>query len=208
MEKSTLAFIVLAVLATSIGIFVQQSHRSATELPQFNSMVVLPAPRTLSDVDLIDHRGNPFNLNNLSGRWSLMFFGFTHCPDICPMTLYQLAQMKDSLAVLPSASQPAVYMVSVDVERDTPQVMAQYVNAFNAGFSGITGDPGELQRLASALGVAYGTEPREDGGYDVLHTAALFFLNENGDFVAIASAPHDPDALARDFQKLVGQPNS
>lgn len=199
----------LAMAATTSGVLAyllyakQPVTYSAGHAAQYEQLTELPDARALPDFALMDQTGATFARENFAGRWSVLFFGFTQCPDICPATLYQLARMQKSLEVLPPAQRPAVYMISVDVARDTPQVMAQYVRAFDSGFIGITGDADELQKLAAALGVAYGIETNEDGGYDVLHTSALFFLNDAGDFIAVASAPHNPESLARDFQKLV-----
>lgn len=177
----------------------------AQQSSAYEQMTELPPGRALPDFELLDQDGQSFGRDGFAGRWSVLFFGFTNCPDICPMTLYELSQMQKALKDLPPRQYPSVYMISVDVARDTPEVMANYVRAFNSEFVGLTGDAAELARLASALGVAYGTEPKADGGYEVLHTAALFFLNDAGELVAVSSAPHDPAVLARDYSKLVSR---
>lgn len=169
----------------------------------FKAVTVLPQSRPLNPFRLADHRGVEFTETDFAGRWSVLFFGFTNCPDICPTTLYDLARLKRQLADLPETSQPQIFMISVDVARDSPAAMADYVEAFDSGFTGITGDPDELAKLARPLGVAYGIEPGEGEQYEVLHTAALFLLDARGQFVAVASAPHDIDKLASDFRTLV-----
>lgn len=207
MHRLTLIALAFAALTTGVMAFLLFERGSIADFGaragQYEQLTALPHPRALPAFSLTDQTGAAFEREDFAGRWSVLFFGFTQCPDICPTTLYQLANMQKSLEMLTPAKRPAVFMISVDVARDTPQVMAQYVQAFDSSFTGITGDAEELHKLASALGVAYGTEAREDGGYDVLHTAALFFLNNEGDFVAIASAPHDTQSLARDYQKLL-----
>ncbi len=203
MEKSTLAFIVLAVLATSIGIFVQQSHRTATELPQFNNMVVLPAPRTLSDVDLIDHRGSSFNLNNLSGRWSLMFFGFTHCPDICPTTMASLKQVKQQLSSQRKWGNYQVIMVSVDPKRDSPEQLSKYVPFFDPEFIGVTGTEQSLTQFAKQVGVLFVTrEGSAPDNYEVDHSASIILIDPDGNWAGAIPAPHNVDEMTSDLLKL------
>ena len=195
----------LALAAALSGVLLYQVGKYAEHggPATFEQLTVLPGGRVLPDFSMIDQSGKAFSRADFSGRWSVLFFGFTHCPDICPTTLYQLAQMRKAMDDLAPTMQPAIYMVSVDVARDTPEVMAQYVQSFDSGFTGLTGEADQLQRLAMALGAAYGIEPGDDGGYDVLHTAALFLLNSDGDYVAVASPPHDFAALARDYRKLL-----
>lgn len=195
----------LAGLITYIFMNERPASWSRPAANSFETFTALPAPRPLPGFSLVDQSGASVGPDRFKGRWSVLFFGFTHCPDICPTTLYELARMKKSLADIPPQQQPSVYLVSVDVSRDTPEVMANYVRAFDASFTGITGKPEELDKLAASLGVAYGKEMREDGSYEVLHTAALFFLNDEGDFVAVSSAPHDPATLARDYRKLLAR---
>ena len=203
MRKLQIVLIATAAIALGFSTYLLQQQAGGARQPQFAALTVLPQSRPLGEFALLDHRGSPFAREDFAGRWSVLFFGFTHCPDICPTTLYDLARLRKELANLSPGLVPDIYMVSVDVQRDTPDVMARYVTAFNQGFTGLTGEEIELARLAQPLGVAYGTVPGEGDQYEVLHSAALFLLNDRGELVAVASAPHDVETLARDYRALV-----
>lgn len=203
-----LAIAASALISGLLAYAVLQGGPAHSQAQAYEKLTALTDGRVLPDFQLINQDGEQFARDSFAGGWSVLFFGFTHCPDICPMTLYQLAEMQTALQKLPDDLRPAIYMVSVDVDRDTPEVMAKYVRAFNSAFVGLTGNAEELARLANALGVAYGTEPRPDGGYEVLHTSAVFILNDAGEFVAVSSAPHNPAVLARDYSRLVAGDSS
>ena len=106
--------------------------------------LVLQAPRALPDFLLTDHEQRPFGPARLQGRWTLLFFGFTHCPDVCPTTLNTLAGLAQALEDLPPALQPSITMVSVDPMRDTAEVLSTYVPFFDPDFVGVTGEMGEV----------------------------------------------------------------
>ena len=125
---------------------------------------------------LIDHNGRELTDQDLKGRPFLVFFGFTHCPDVCPTTLARLAQ------VVKAANVPdlKVLLVSVDPERDTPELLERYVHAFNPDFTGVTGKPEEIERLAKALNVAIAKVDMGGGQYTVDHSAVVTLLNREG----------------------------
>src|SRR5690606_14968452 len=121
--------------------------------------------------------GAAFTRANLEGRWSLVFFGFTHCPAICPNTLAVMQQTKTALETLPLELQPQLVFVSVDPERDTPEKMHEYVRFFGPTLRGVTGAPERIAALTDALGVPVQRVPLPDGGYTVDHSAAIFLVN-------------------------------
>ena len=167
---------------------------------------VFPAPRALPAFALLDHAGRPFGPERLAGRWSILFFGFTQCPDVCPSTLAALAAARRELADLPPAQQPDVFLVSVDPARDTPERLARYVRFFEASFTGVTGEPAALAALTRELGVAVLTgEPDENGQYTIDHTAALFLINPEAALTAVFGTPHSPDGIAHDFRLILAR---
>lgn len=155
-------------------------------------------PRPVPEFELLDQRGEAFTRAELEGGWNLLFFGFTHCPDVCPMTLNVLAHLGRQLGEDTTA--PTVVFVSVDPERDTVEEIATYVEYFDPNFVGVTGDAAGIDDFAAQLGVAHGRTPTRDGdGYTVDHTAALFLVNPDADLVAIFTPPHDVRRIARDL---------
>ena len=165
---------------------------------------LLDTPRALPEFALADQAGRPFGRERFTGRWSIVFFGFTHCPDICPTTLATLADLKRQLADLPADDRPQVVFVSVDPGRDTPEALARYLVHFDREFVGATGDPAAIAVLTGALGVPVLVgAPADDGNYTVDHGAALFVVGPDAAWRAISSAPHVADELARDYRRIV-----
>lgn len=165
---------------------------------------VLPAPMALPDFTLMDQNDQLFDKRSLNGRWSMVFFGFTQCPDICPVTLQQLALARRQLAEENSdAVLPDIIFVSVDPERDSPEVLRQYVQAFGAGITGVSGDPAEISKLARTLGIFFEVDPGEGDDYTVAHSAAVIVINENAEFHALFSAPHNVSAFVVDMPVII-----
>ena len=148
-------------------------------------------PRALRDFSMLDHDGNQVGLDNLRGSWSLLFFGFTTCPDICPTTLSVLAE-----AVADIADAPQVVMVSVDPERDTLARLSRYVPAFSPAFKGYTGTFDETVGLAEQLNIAFGKVPGDEpGSYLVDHSASLVLISPAGEYAGFIKAPHSAQKI-------------
>lgn len=148
-----------------------------------------------------------FTAANLRGKWTLMFFGYTQCPDICPTALTLLKHLKadlDGSAAVPSAPTFQGVFVSVDPRRDTRDLLAQYMAAFDPSFIGVSGDDGALAPLVGMLGVFY---RRHDGAetrnYTVDHSAALHLIDPQGRLAAVFPPPQDAAKLAADYRRIV-----
>lgn len=194
----------VAILSAAAGFGLWQ-WRSAAEAPALGALKALPEPRVLADFRLLDQDGREFSLDRLRGQWSLLFFGFTHCPDVCPSALYDLQQVRRTLAEQsPGAMLPQIVFVSVDPERDTPARMKEYVAFFDPAFIGLTGAPEQLAPLALQMGVAYRVEPHEAGAptYQVDHSASIFLTNPDGRLHGIFPAPQDAALMAGDVATL------
>jgi protein SCO1 len=161
--------------------------------------------RELKDFSLIDSHGRAFGPANLRGHWSLMFFGYTNCPDFCPTTLTTLAAMQKRLRAAKAPVLPQVIFVSVDAKRDTPAQLAKYVPYFDPGFIGLTAaDQPSIEAIAKNLGVAVVIQPAAaDGNYTVDHSGAIFVLSPDGRISAILTGPFSVAALQGDFQRIV-----
>jgi protein SCO1 len=160
--------------------------------------------RALPDFSLIDQRGQPFGPNNLRGRWSMLFFGYTNCPDFCPTTLTTLAAMEKRMRASGAVLRPQVIFMSVDAKRDTPQQLAKYVPYFDPEFIGITAaDQPTIEALARKLGVVVIIQPKSGGSYTVDHSGEIFVLDPGGRLTAVLTGPFTVDALQADFQRIV-----
>lgn len=160
--------------------------------------------RALPDFSLIDHHGQRFGPANLQGHWSLMFFGYTNCPDFCPTTMTTLAALEKRLRANAAAVRPQVVFMSVDAKRDTPQQLAKYVPYFDPEFIGITAaDQPSIAAVAASWGVAMVITPQTDGSYTVDHSGDIFVVDPQGKIAAILSGPFTVEALTTDFQRIV-----
>jgi protein SCO1/2 len=187
----------LVLAAAAAGYMV--SRQLAREAPQLASGTVLPKARALPQFTLTDQDGGAFGVAQLAGRPSLVFFGFTHCPDVCPTTLAVMAQLMRE----PALAQLRPVFVTVDPARDDVRALRQYVNAFGGGFTGLRGTDAELAPLLKAMGVAHGIQPLPGGGYTVDHSAALYFLNARAEWSAAFTPPFDLASLRQDLAALV-----
>ena len=160
---------------------------------------VLPQPAPLPQFSLVDQSGAPFTEESLRGRWSLVFFGFTHCPDICPATLQQLAIARSRVLADGGNEFPNILLISVDPERDTPEILDSYVGHFGPGVAGVTGSLEELRKLTSALGIFFEKSGDENGAYSVDHAAVVIVVNKSAEFHALFSAPHNVEYFVNDI---------
>ena len=195
---------ILVIVAFAAGLILARVLTPArVELPQTERATVFPTARALPTLDLTSQDGQPLPADFLSGHWTLVFFGFTQCPDICPTTLAVLAQAGRQLADLPQAEQPRVLLVSVDPERDTPERLAAYVRFFDPAFLGATGSLESIAAAAAAFGVPYAKVTMPVGSYTMDHGSGIFVVGPAGGIVAYLSAPHDAGVIARDYRKLL-----
>ena len=162
----------------------------------------LPEPRALADVRLTDDAGRATSLHELEGEFTLLFFGFTNCPDVCPLTLGMLAQAKAEIAARAPRFTPRVLFVSVDPHRDTPERIAAYLRGFDPEFKGVTAPDDELAPLLAQLGVAVEKHAHGGENYNVVHNSAVYVLDPSMDWIAVSTGPHDPKVLATDYLRL------
>jgi protein SCO1/2 len=141
----------------------------------------------------IDQSGRPVDQTVLTGQPTLLFFGFTHCPDVCPTKLYEIAQVMQRLG--PAADRISVRLVSVDPERDTPELLTSYLASFDPRFRAITGTPEQIAHIARLWRAYYRKVPLEGGGYTVDHSAGVYLLDARGQFVSLLDVT-DPDKAA------------
>jgi protein SCO1/2 len=183
----------LVVIAIIVAGFVHRISlpRVMTESEmKINGLYLLETPRDIGEFELVDQHGEPFNRARLEGRWSLLFFGFTYCPDVCPTTMTFLNEFVGSLEGT-EAQDTQVVMVSVDPARDTVSQLASYVPFFNADFIGVTGEFLDIHRFATALNTPFRKVAGEGVDYQVDHSSNVVLINPRGDYHGFFQAPLD-----------------
>jgi protein SCO1/2 len=165
-------------------------------------MTLFPDPKPLTAFALTDHQNRVFDLASLKSKWSFLFFGFTHCPDICPTTLAILARARDNIAKSAvGAEDIQIVFISVDPNRDTASKLKQYVDYFDTTFLGVTGDDAQIGNLAGQLGAAYqvAITPGMEN-YPVYHSAAVFLVDPQARYHAVFTPPLDAGVISTRFK--------
>ena len=153
--------------------------------------------------ELIDDDGNPITEKAFLGHPNLLYFGFTRCPEVCPTTLYEMAGWLNTLGE--EGRDIRAFFVSVDPERDTPEIMKGYAEAFTDRVTGITGDPAKVEALLKAWRVYYGRVPTEDGDYTMDHTASVFLVDPQGHFQGTISYGEQTDVALQKIRNLLAK---
>ncbi|MCQ4305095.1 cytochrome c oxidase assembly protein [Stutzerimonas frequens] len=166
------------------------------------NVLLLPRERVIPPLTLIDQDGKPFDTRSLQGRWHILFFGFTACPDICPTTL---SDMRRLFGQLPSDTRERLQLVLItaDPARDTPQQLKTYLDYYRAGFSGLTGEMEQLQQLSRALGLPFVPANETQGDYSVSHSGNLALVGPDGTLRGHIRAPLMLDGLQRALSRIV-----
>ena len=194
--------IVIAAFAAAFGLWFGARIFGTPSTPRLEGTLAYPTPRVLPDFQLARSDGKPLTLADWKGRWTVVFFGYTHCPDVCPTTL---AAFKQAWALLGQAGmQDKVRFdfISVDPERDTPALLGRYVGFFSKDFVAATGSDEELTRITHALGLVYMREKSDDGNYTVDHSASAVVIDPQGRQYGLVKPPLDAAKLAHDLQTL------
>ncbi len=203
-QRIWMPLLLLAAGLAGIGLGRAFFAPASTSTPVLESGTWLTPARPLPAFALVDQDGTAAGPERFQGHWTLVFFGFTHCPEACPTTLALLGLVRRALVeTLPIEQVPAVLLVSVDPERDTPTVLKSYLAGFDPNFSGLTGDPEALRAFATALGVPYRKIPM-DGDYMMDHSTAIMLVNPAGQLAALFAGPHVADVLIRDVRRSLG----
>ena len=209
MNKTALKFsimitgITLAAMLAGVWLAdIDREHDSRAILLPDKVMTLLPDPKLLTAFALTDDKNRVFDLARLKGKWSFLFFGFTHCPDVCPTTLAVLARARDSMAKSMAGAENIQFVfVSVDPNRDTDSKLRQYVDYFDTSFIGVTGEDAQIANLAGQLGAAYevAIAPGVEN-YPVYHTTGVYLVDPRARFYAVFTPPHDAEAISRRFR--------
>ncbi|MFS0825086.1 SCO family protein [Pseudomonas phoenicis] len=207
MSRTQKTVVVLVALAALIaGLIVNQAlngkARFNPEALTAAGIILLPQSRALPEVGMTDQDGQPVNLAQLTGKWSLVFFGYTYCPDICPTTLAQLREVKRQLPEQ-ALERLQVVLVSVDPERDTATQLKQYLAYFDKNFIGLRGSIGDTQTLANALSIPFIPADTRKPGYTVDHSGNLALIGPDGRQRGFVRAPFSTQKLVERLPDLL-----
>ena len=197
MSFALVAIVFAGVLVIAAGVLLALALR---ETPRGAAGTAL-ASAIGGQFQLLDQNGKPFSDANLKGKWHLIFFGYTHCPDACPTALNEMSLALDRLGI--KRDEIGVVLITVDPERDTPDVLKSYVQSFDAPIVALTGSPEAVAQAAKAYRVFYAKHPRADGDYDMDHSAVIYVMNPEGRFTATFTPDSSADAIVQRLQKLI-----
>lgn len=201
-------FILVALIALVVGLTVSKVLNSQRQLDPTQlldaGIVLLPQSRPVPALSLTDQDGETVKLDELKGQWTLLFFGYTFCPDICPTTLAELRQLN---GMLPDAvrAELRTILVSVDPNRDTPAQLKEYLGYFNAGFQGLTGPLDDIQSLANGVGIPFIPGDTSKENYTVDHSGNLVLIGPDGRQRGFIRAPLRVQKLAEQLPELISR---
>ena len=198
MKPSSFALVAVCVFAIGLGghYVWRQYFKPPLQLQQ--ATILADSGRSMPDFELQDYDNRSFTRAQLKDRWTLLFFGYTSCPDVCPLTLTVLKDVYRRLEGTPYAQDTQVVFVSVDPKRDSLATLKRYVQHFHPTFKGVTGSEGQLQQLTKPLGIFYQYQG-EGEDYLVDHSSAMLLVDPTGNLRALFSAPHDANILSKDY---------
>lgn len=208
-----LAFVFLVFLLTYLRITGDNPETLSAEQLREVGALVYDQPVELTPFTLQDHTGSVFSNTDLKEQWTLVFFGFTSCPDICPLTLTELKQFYTKLESGPMAADTQVVMVSVDPERDTTEALARYMSSFHPDFIGVNGEYSDIAAFARQLFIAHSPPPvmtDEHAGhdmaqvldYDIDHSGNVLIINPQGQYIGFFDAAIQDTALSRGYAAI------
>jgi len=202
-------FGLVAFMALLVGLMVHRvlsPPAMTNEQLSENGLFVYELPRRIAPFELSDQDGQPFTPERLKGRWTFMFFGYTFCPDICPITMATLRQFQQQLAEVDEDAEALtqVAFISVDPQRDTPEQLKRYVEYFGEDYIGATGEYIDVFNFARQVNVAFGYTPQgDDGSYLVNHSGEVVLINPEGHFHGFFKVPQDPTKMALTFRSVL-----
>lgn len=208
MFNRTTLYILIVAVAMGLGLWAAERFHGEDRAPaaQLQAVRLFPQPRTLPEFALRQSDGTQLQPGELKGHWTLVFLGFTHCPDVCPTTLAQLAQAQKRWEALPASTRPRVLFVSVDPERDSADRVGEYAHGFHRDTLAATADIPALEGFARSLSMVFAKVPAPAGApadqYSVDHSATIAVLDPQARMAGVISPPLDPARIARDLTLL------
>jgi protein SCO1/2 len=203
LQRITAIILLIGGVIFYIGILRPQQNYYATHSASIQGIYLLK-PIKINDFELTDHHDKKITIQNLKQRWTLLFFGFTHCDSVCPTTLAALNKTLTILqSTVPQNDLPHVLFITVDPERDTTARLSQYVTAFNPSFIGARTSRANTDSIRSQFHIEAEKSQQSVTNYAVNHSAEIVLINPDAQIQAYFSYPHEPEQMARDYQLIV-----
>ncbi len=195
----------LAFIAIVLSLFISRMN-TARELTEQEykdlGAYFIEPPRQLSGFHLISHQNMNFAIDDFKGKWSILFFGFTFCPDICPLTMKQLSNVKEELK--DKANRINFYLVSIDPDRDSPENLRTYLDNFDEEFIGLTGEIDKIYKFSTQVNAPFfPVVNSNEENYTVDHSGSLVLINPEGNYAGFFRAPHDQNKIIKALDSLL-----
>ena len=209
-KRFTIGLVVLFVVLAVAGALYQQSLSSGgtgaysrSELSKLD-FFLFDRPRTVSETPLLTLDGNETSLAAVSEQWQLVNFGYMFCPDICPINLRLMSDLKNEWDASDNSSRFAITHITFDPERDTPDRLSQYLDYINPSYTGLTGDIESIRKIAQQLNTVFIYEkPDEYGNYFITHSDSIAVLNPKGEYIGLFKGPYDKEKMLQALKLLV-----
>ena len=198
------ALILIAAVMAAAGLWLGNRYFNAAPQPKLQSALLYPQPRTIPDFHLTQANGQTLTLADWRGHWNIVYFGYASCPDVCPTTLATFKSVEAELKKRGIAENLRVDFVSVDPERDTPELLAKYVNYFSSDFIAATGSDADLTRLSKALGLIYTRDKAQNGTIEVDHSSSVVIVDPQAHIAGLFRPPLEAAPIANDLATLIG----
>lgn len=199
--KRAIAFTAVLISGVILAILVILVVKPS-ELPEIETGTLLEQPSLLPEINLVDHHGEAITRSDLTGKWSLLFTGFTSCPDICPATISVLSQLNEKLHA--GGTEIRMILLSIDPERDTPEVLSQYIELFGGQITGITGSLSGVEKFCNEIGMSFIHMPTSNGRYTIEHSGAIVLIDPLARIAGYFRPPFNTESMAADLQAIVG----
>ena len=196
MDRTTRPLVIVAAFAASLAVGLVLMLWAMGGLKNATAPAAIGGP-----FQLTDQAGRIVTEKDMMGRPTLVFFGFTHCPDICPTSLFEISEVLRAMGK--DADRVNAYFISVDPERDTTEAMKDYLSSFDSRLEGLTGNPDQIAKVISAYRVYARKVPLKDGDYTMDHTALIYLMDREGRFVSPFNLKRQPEAAAADLKRYL-----
>ena len=198
----------VVVMLVAVSLYVNKMttkvHLSSEQLKDMGLYLIEP-PRTLGSFNLIDSAGKEFLPKDFEGKWNMLFFGFTFCPDICPITMSMLSRIEKGLDI-ENQEKVRIFLVTVDPDRDSPDQLKVYLENFSENFIGLTGGLDQIYNFATRVNAPFNPiKNNKESNYTVDHTGSIILINPEGNYAGFFRAPHNQDDVKKAVLDIVNR---